>query len=91
VDRRGFRPAIAAFVAAALTQGSFANLQRAWRSGADTPELKIPVWFGIDCVTFGLGMLFLRLLVQLLEPARLIASPAAPSHIFAPAFDLGSE
>ncbi|MBV1926935.1 MAG: TRAP transporter small permease [Rhodobacteraceae bacterium] len=75
---------IASTVVAIYVSGSYQNLMRSLTLGGDTPEIGIPLWYGIACVTFALGVLFLRLLLQFLEAVRLIAAPQDHSDIFEP-------
>lgn len=74
--------AIALFVAIVLTKGSWANFTRAWGNGGDTPELGIPLWIGILMVTGALGLLAVRLGLQLAEALRMCAAPTHGSQIF---------
>lgn len=74
---------IAWLVALALTKGSYLNLMRAWRNGGDTPEIRIPLWIGIAVVTCALGLLLIRISIQLAEALRLIAQPKSGSSVFA--------
>lgn len=78
---------IATIVAVLLALGSWRNFIRAWTGGGDTPDLGIPIWIGVGCVTFALVMLAMRLILQLLEALRLVAHPEATSTVFAPAQD----
>ncbi|WP_372604414.1 TRAP transporter small permease [Actibacterium sp.] len=82
-----FALSIGCFVVAVLTKGSYANFLRAWRNGGDTPELGLPLWIGIFIVTAALGLLFIRMTLQLIEALRLMAQPTTGSAIFAHAFD----
>lgn len=70
-------------VVAALTKGSYANLARSWRNGGDTPEIGIPLWIGIAIVTAALGLLLLRISLQLIEALRLVGAPKSGSAVFA--------
>lgn len=82
-----FSLSIATFVAMLLTLGSWRNFLRAWTGGGDTPDLGIPIWMGVGCVTVALLMLSLRLVLQLLEALRLVVHPEASSTVFDPAYD----
>lgn len=77
-----FALAIGLFVVVILTKGSWLNLMRSWNNGGDTPEIGIPLWPGIALVTGALGLLGLRLLLQLIEALRLLARPTDGSTIF---------
>jgi len=82
-----FSLSIATIVAALLTLGSWRNFLRAWNGGGDTPDLGIPIWMGVGCVTLALLMLSLRLILQLLEALRLVVHPEATSTVFPSAQD----
>ncbi|MFU8862500.1 MAG: TRAP transporter small permease subunit [Rhodobacterales bacterium] len=75
--------AIAAWVIYILARGCWAYLVRSWNSGADTPEIGIPIWIGISFVLASLALLLLRLILQLVEAIRLLFDPVSPSTIFA--------
>lgn len=77
-----FALGIAVFVVVVLTKGSWLNLMRSWNNGGDTPEIGIPLWPGIAIVTAALGLLALRLALQLLEAIRLCAQPNDGSKLF---------
>jgi TRAP-type C4-dicarboxylate transport system permease small subunit len=74
--------AVAWFAIFTLMRGSYGFLMRAWRSGADSPEINIPTWIGIGFVTVALGLLLARLSLQLFEALRLTVSPGAESQVF---------
>lgn len=74
--------AVAWFAVFTMMRGSFSFFQRAWRSGADSPEINIPTWIGIGFVTLALALLLARLTLQLVESLRLMARPGAPSAVF---------
>lgn len=78
---------IATAVAVVLALGSWRNFLRSWSGGSDTPDLGIPIWIGVGCVTFALVLLSLRLMLQLAEALRLVADPASDSTVFAPSYD----
>ncbi|MBV1867904.1 MAG: TRAP transporter small permease [Marinosulfonomonas sp.] len=77
-----FTYVIAVFVVGVFLQGSWANFVRAWVNGGDTPEIGIPIWITILIVTASLGLLFLRVLLQLIEAGRLVATPNSPTQVF---------
>ncbi len=77
-----FALGVALFVTLVLTKGSWLNLMRSWNNGGDTPEIGIPLWPGIAIVTFSLGLLAIRLTVQLAEALRLFGAPKSGSPIF---------
>lgn len=61
--------------------GSYRNLQRALTLGGGTPEIGLPLWLSIGCVTFALGLLFARLVIQFLEAVRMLLAPNDTSPI----------
>ena len=73
---------VAWFAVFTLMRGSHSFFQRAWRSGADTPEVNIPTWIGIGFVTLALALLLLRLTLQFIESLRLMARPGSTSEVF---------
>ena len=73
---------VAWFAVFTLMRGSHSFLQRAWRSGADSPEINIPTWIGIGFVTLALGLLLARLTLQLVEALRLTVWPGTESRVF---------
>jgi TRAP-type C4-dicarboxylate transport system permease small subunit len=74
--------AIGTWVVYILTRGCWAYLVRSWNSGADTPEIGIPIWIGISFVLASLALLLSRLALQLIEALRLLVHPASASTIF---------
>ena len=74
--------AVGLFVTYVFLQGSFLKLMRALSLGGDTPEIGIPLSYGMGGVAAALALLLARLAVQLLEALRLILSPTAESSIF---------
>jgi len=74
--------AVASFVVFVYLNGSYLNLQRSLTLGGDTPEIGIPLWIGISCVTASLALLLVRLVVQLAEALRLIITPDDDTEIF---------
>jgi len=74
--------AVAAFVVFVYLRGSYLNLERSLTLGGDTPEIGIPLWIGISCVTASLALLLIRLVVQLAEALRLIITPDDNSEVF---------
>jgi TRAP-type C4-dicarboxylate transport system permease small subunit len=77
-----FALGIGLFVVLVLTKGSWLNFMRSWNNGGDTPEIGIPLWPGILLVTCALGLLALRLVLQLVEALRLLTRPKSTSRIF---------
>jgi len=75
--------AVAVFVVAVYLMGSYLNLERSLTLGGATPEIGIPRWIGIACVTASFTLLLARLIVQLLEALRLLAMPEDSSRIIA--------
>ncbi|MGR3549517.1 TRAP transporter small permease [Pseudooceanicola sp.] len=73
--------AIGMFVVFVYLKGSYMNLQRSLQLGGDTPEIGIPLWIGICCVTVSLALLMARLAVQTAEALRLVLVPDDTSEI----------
>jgi len=80
--QEAFTYMIAVFVVGFILKGSWGNFMRAWINGGDTPEIGIPIWIAILVVTASLGLLFLRVLLQLIEAGRLVVTPNSPTQIF---------
>jgi len=80
--QEAFTYMIAVFVVGVILKGSWANFMRSWVNGGDTPEIGIPIWIAILVVTASLGLLFLRVLLQLIEAGRLIITPNSPTQVF---------
>jgi len=73
--------AVAMFVVVVYLMGSYLNLERSLTLGGATPEISIPRWIGIGCVTVSFALLLARLTVQFLEALRLFATPEDSSRI----------
>jgi len=73
--------AIGMFVVFVYLKGSYMNLQRSLTLGGDTPEIGIPLWIGICCVTVSLALLLARLAIQTLEALRLFTDPGDSSDV----------
>ncbi|WP_417209556.1 TRAP transporter small permease [Antarctobacter sp.] len=74
-----------------LLLGSYANLGRAWRLGGGTAELHLPTWISISAVTLALGVLCIRLAIQIVEALRLAMAGSAQSEIFGIDADLSHD
>lgn len=77
-----FALCVALFVVVILTKGSWLHFLRSWNNGGDTPEIGIPLWPGILLVTGSLGLLAIRLALQLTEAFRMLAQPKGGSTLF---------
>lgn len=68
---------IALIVISILVVTSFETFQRAWTLGDSTMDIKLPVWPSKLLVPAALSVLWLRLLVQVADYARLVRYPQA--------------
>ena len=69
--------AIAAFYVFVIMNRSFFHFMRAYEIGDSTIDIQLPVWPSKLLVPLALGLLLIRLLIQLWGYARLIAHPDA--------------
>jgi len=60
-----------------LIDSSFQNFLRAYRLGDSTMDIKLPVWPSKFVVPFALSLLWLRMVVQVIDYARLVRHPEA--------------
>ena len=60
-----------------LVFASFTNFQRAWSIGDSTMDIKLPTWPAKLIVPMALGVLWLRLALQICGYLRMIAHPDA--------------
>lgn len=65
-----------AFTVALLIWGSWFHFDRSWTIGDSTMDIRLPTWPSKLMVPVALGLLFLRLLMQIYGYARLVADPA---------------
>jgi C4-dicarboxylate transporter DctQ subunit len=68
---------IALIVITVLIDSTFQNFLRAWQLGDSTIDIKLPVWPTKLLVPFVLAVLWVRLVLQSLDYARLIRHPFA--------------
>jgi TRAP-type C4-dicarboxylate transport system permease small subunit len=68
---------VALIVVAILVETSFETFLRALRIGDSTMDIKLPVWPSKLLVPVALSVLWLRLLIQILDYARLVRHPDA--------------
>lgn len=68
------------FVSGVLTYYTFTHALRSYASGDSTMDAQIALWPSKLIVSVSLGLLFLRLLVELWGYARLLASPDAEPY-----------
>ncbi|TAJ32541.1 MAG: TRAP transporter small permease [Reyranella sp.] len=68
---------IALIVITVLVDSTFQNFLRAWQLGDSTIDIKLPVWPTKLLVPFVLSVLWVRLVLQSLDYARLIRHPFA--------------
>ena len=61
----------------ALIYGSWFHFYRSWSIGDSTMDIAVPTWLSMLVVPVALGLLLLRLTLQLWGYARLIRDPAA--------------
>ena len=73
----GLAVAIALVIVTVLIESTFQNFLRAWRLGDSTMDIKLPVWPSKLMVPFALSMLWLRIVLQIVDYARLVRSPEA--------------
>lgn len=69
--------ALAAFYIFVIMHKSFLHFLRAWEIGDSTIDIQLPVWPSKLIVPLSLGLLFIRLIIQLFGYIRLIANPTA--------------
>jgi TRAP-type C4-dicarboxylate transport system permease small subunit len=75
----GFAVVLALIVVTLLIDSTFQNFLRAWYRGDSTMDIRLPVWPGKLMVPLALSVLWLRLVIQSLDYARLVRYPdAAP-------------
>lgn len=65
-----------AFTVALLIWGSLYHFDRSWAIGDSTMDIRLPTWPSKLVIPVALGLLFLRLLLQIYGYARLVANPA---------------
>lgn len=65
-----------AFTVALLIWGSWFHFDRSWAIGDSTMDIRLPTWPSKLMVPVALGLLFLRLILQVYGYARLVADPS---------------
>jgi C4-dicarboxylate transporter DctQ subunit len=73
----GIAVLVALVIVTLLIDSSFQNFLRAWRLGDSTMDIKLPVWPSKLAVPFALSVLWLRIVIQLVDYARLVRHPEA--------------
>jgi C4-dicarboxylate transporter DctQ subunit len=75
----GLAVVLALLVVTVLIDSTFANFQRAWQRGDSSMDIRLPVWPSKLMVPVALSVLWLRLVIQTCDYARLVVYPdAAP-------------
>lgn len=72
-----FGVVVAIGIISVLIFASFTNFQRAWSIGDSTMDIKLPTWPAKLIVPLALGVLWLRLALQICGYLRMIAHPDA--------------
>jgi TRAP-type C4-dicarboxylate transport system permease small subunit len=65
-----------AITVALLIWGSWYHFDRSWTIGDSTMDIRLPTWPSKLVIPVALGLLFLRLLMQIYGYARLVADPS---------------
>jgi TRAP-type mannitol/chloroaromatic compound transport system permease small subunit len=73
----GLAVLVALFIVALLIDSTFANFLRAWQRGDSSMDIRLPVWPSKLMVPVALSVLWIRLLLQSCDYARLVAYPNA--------------
>ena len=73
----GFAVVLALIIITVLIDSTFANFQRAWQRGDSSMDIRLPVWPSKLMVPVALSVLWLRLVLQTCDYARLVAWPNA--------------
>ncbi|MBM3568145.1 MAG: TRAP transporter small permease [Alphaproteobacteria bacterium] len=66
---------LALVIVGMLVYSTFLNFQRAYQLGDSTMDIRLPIWPAKLVVPIALGLLWLRLLVQLIGYGRLVRRP----------------
>ena len=75
----GLAVLVALFIVALLIDSTLANFLRAWQRGDSSMDIRLPVWPSKLMVPLALSVLWVRLVIQTCDYARLVAYPnAAP-------------
>ena len=73
----GLAVLVALVIISLLIESSFQNFLRAYQLGDSTMDIKLPVWPSKLAVPVALSLLWLRIVVQLVDYARLVRYPDA--------------
>jgi TRAP-type C4-dicarboxylate transport system permease small subunit len=73
----GLAVLLALAIITVLIDSTFQNFLRAWNRGDSTMDIRLPVWPAKLMVPVALSVLWLRLLIQTLDYARLVRFPEA--------------
>jgi C4-dicarboxylate transporter DctQ subunit len=73
----GLAVLLALAIITVLIDGTFQNFLRAWNRGDSTMDIRLPVWPAKLMVPVALSVLWLRLLIQTFDYARLVRYPEA--------------
>jgi C4-dicarboxylate transporter, DctQ subunit len=73
----GLAVVLALIIITLLIDSTFQNFLRAWQRGDSSMDIKLPVWPGKLMVPLALSVLWIRLLLQTVDYARLVAHPEA--------------
>ena len=73
----GFAVVLALLIITVLIDSTFANFMRAWQRGDSSMDIRLPVWPSKLMVPLALSVLWVRLLLQTFDYARLVAYPDA--------------
>ena len=73
----GLAVVLALLVVSVLIESTFENFLRAWQRGDSSMDIRLPVWPAKLMVPVALSLLWIRLLIQIIDYARLVAYPDA--------------
>jgi len=73
----GLAVVLALIIVTVLIESTFANFLRAWQRGDSSMDIRLPVWPSKLMVPLALSVLWVRLLLQTCDYARLVAYPNA--------------
>jgi TRAP-type mannitol/chloroaromatic compound transport system permease small subunit len=73
----GLAVVLALLIVTVLIDSTFANFMRAWQRGDSSMDIRLPVWPSKLMVPVALSVLWVRLVLQTCDYARLVAYPDA--------------
>jgi C4-dicarboxylate transporter DctQ subunit len=73
----GLAVVLALLIITLLVESTFQNFLRAWQRGDSTMDIRLPVWPGKLMVPIALSVLWVRLVLQTFDYARLVRYPHA--------------